>query len=128
MALAGRVKPAEGRILLLEGGLEANSGLRQESIASLKRAHEICLETHDDICVAGMLRVEGNRRIFSNEYGEALRFYDRALPLALRWQNSWEAGNILEGIELASERLRTLGDSHKLVSLIAAERPVAQFR
>ena len=82
MALAGRVKPAEGRILLLEGGLEANSGLRQESIASLKRAHEICLETHDDICVARMLRVE---EIAESSQTSTARLYVFMIGLS-RWR------------------------------------------
>jgi tetratricopeptide (TPR) repeat protein len=105
-ATALHSKPAMGRVLLLEGGLEANGGLAANSNESLRISRELCGEVHDDQCVAASLRVEGNRQVAGGQYSEALHLYDLALNMALQRQNRLETHNLMEGIEAAMDGLR----------------------
>jgi hypothetical protein len=56
------------------------------------------------MCEAQMDRVDGNRLIGLGRFQDAIAAYRRGLPIAFRSQNWHETGNILAGIELASQR------------------------
>ncbi len=115
---------AIGRVLLLEGGLRANASMAEESAESVRSAREICDRLQDDVCVAATFRIDGNKRVAAGRYLEALDDYDRALPMALRWQSRGESGTLMEGIEAAVAGLRQAGIPEPMGIAGAPHRPV----
>ncbi len=122
LATAAHSQGALGRVLVLEAGIEANAGLPNDYLASMCRAHDICLETHDDLCLANVLRVEGNVQLLAaHNYRKALHTYEQALALALQWQNPFETNNILDGIDATAEQLSKVGgDPIRRMSILDA--------
>jgi hypothetical protein len=90
----------------------------------VRSAREICDRLQDDVCVAATFRIDGNKRVAAGRYLEALDDYDRALPMALRWQSRGESGTLMEGIEAAVAGLRQAGIPEPMGIAGAPHRPV----
>jgi hypothetical protein len=104
-AVAARATWSQARIVLLEAGLLMNLGVdAQTAEPVIQRARQLCHGSADDMCEAQADRVEGNRLIGLGRFQEAIAIYRHGLPIAFRSQNWHETGNILAGIELASQR------------------------
>jgi tetratricopeptide (TPR) repeat protein len=104
-AVAARATWSQARIVLLEAGLMMNLGVDAQTVAPvIQRARQLCHASADDMCEAQADRVEGNRLIGLGRFQDAIAVYRHGLPIAFRSQNWHETGNILAGIELASQR------------------------
>jgi hypothetical protein len=104
-AIAVHANWSQARIVLLEAGLLMNLGWDGQTVGPvIQRAHQLCRATADDMCEAQADRVEGNRLIGLGRFQDAIAVYRQGLPIAFRSQNWHETGNILAGIELASQR------------------------
>jgi tetratricopeptide (TPR) repeat protein len=87
------------RLMVLEGGLRLNNDETEAGLSTLRRARELCLLNHDDICVAQTYRIEGNVLYAQRRYLEALRSFRSGLPLTREWENWKESDLIVEGID-----------------------------
>ncbi len=103
-AAALHATSALARLMVLDSGLEIGR-TEIESALILKRARDLCLSIHDDICVARTYRIRGNQLVGAHQFQEALRFYRQGLPLAREWQNWREIEHLLGGIDTAMENL-----------------------
>jgi Flp pilus assembly protein TadD len=107
---------ARARLTLLEAGLRYNLNDFSSGERLLERARQMCGDLGDEMCVARTLRVDGNHMVSLGRYRDALTLYERAMPVAMRWQSWGEIVNLLDGLR---ETERRMGELKQLAPLAA---------